>query len=265
MKYIESKNNILFKNIKKLLLKAKSRKDSQSFVVEGIKEIKICFEAEFNFIELFICSEILSKENLLFTNKKFSNTNITDLSLNLYKQLSYKEKGEGLLALVKSKSFELKNLILTKNPFILVAESPEKPGNIGAILRTADAAGVDAVIIANPKTELFNPNVIRSSLGSVFTTNIATGSSTEVIDFLLKNKINIYSTFIKKSIDFTSINYKGSCAIVVGTESSSLTNEWALKSTKLIKIPMKGKMDSLNLSVSAAIVIFEALKQRNVS
>ena len=201
MKHIESKNNILFKNIKKLLSKAKSRKESQSFVVEGVKEIKICFEAKFNFIELFICSEILSKKNLLFTNKNFSNTNITDLSLKLYKQLSYKKKGEGLLALVKSKSFELKNLILTKNPFILVAESPEKPGNIGAILRTADAAGVDAVIIANPKTELFNPNVIRSSLGSVFTTNIATGTSTEVIDFLIKNKINIYSTFIEKSID----------------------------------------------------------------
>ena len=156
-------------------------------------------------------------------------------------------------------------MILPKNPFILVAESPEKPGNIGAILRTADAAGIDAVIIANPRTELFNPNVIRSSLGSVFTAQIATGTSNEVIDFLLKNKINIYSTFIKKSIDFTSVNYKGPCAIVVGTESSSLTNEWALKSTKLIKIPMNGKMDSLNLSVSAAIVIFEALKQRNVN
>ena len=265
MKYIESKSNILFKNIKKLLSKAKSRKDSQSFVVEGVKEIKICFEEKFHFIELFICSEILSEENLLFTNKISLNTNTTDFSLSLYKQLSYKEKGEGLLALVKSKSFDLKDLILPKNPFILVAESPEKPGNIGAILRTADAAGINAVIIANPRTELFNPNIIRSSLGSVFTSNIATGSSSEVIGYLLKNKIKIYSTFIKKSIDFTSVDYKGSCAIVVGTESSSLTNEWALKSTKLIKIPMKGKMDSLNLSVSAAIVIFEALKQRNVN
>jgi RNA methyltransferase, TrmH family len=265
LKYIESKNNIVFKNIKKLLSKAKNRKDSQSFIVEGIKEIKICFDANYEFIELFVCSEILSKENLVFTNKISSNINTTDLSLSLYNQLSYQEKGEGLLALVKSKGFDLKNLILPKNPFILVAESPEKPGNIGAILRTADAAGIDAVIIANPRTELFNPNVIRSSLGSVFTAQIATGTSNEVIDFLLKNKINIYSTFIKKSIDFTSVNYKGPCAIVVGTESSSLTNEWALKSTKLIKIPMNGKMDSLNLSVSAAIVIFEALKQRNVN
>jgi|TARA_B110000503_G_scaffold112421_1_gene168522 RNA methyltransferase, TrmH family len=265
LKYIESKNNIVFKNIKKLLSKAKNRKDSQSFIVEGIKEIKICFDANYEFIELFVCSEILSKENLIFTNKISSNINTTDLSLSLYNQLSYQEKGEGLLALVKSKGFDLKNLILPKNPFILVAESPEKPGNIGAILRTADAAGIDAVIIANPRTELFNPNVIRSSLGSVFTAQIATGTSNEVIDFLLKNKINIYSTFIKKSIDFTSVNYKGPCAIVVGTESSSLTNEWALKSTKLIKIPMNGKMDSLNLSVSAAIVIFEALKQRNVN
>ena len=265
MKYIESKNNAIFKKIKKLLSKTKSRKDTRSFLVEGIKEIKICLKAKYNFIEIFICSEILSKEDFEFLKKNSTNICITDLSKNLYDQLSYKEKGEGLLALIKSKDFELDNLILPKNPFILVTESPEKPGNIGAILRTADAAGIDAVIIANPKTELFNPNIIRSSLGSVFTSQIATGSTDEVIKFLINNKIKIYSTFIKNSVDFTSVDYKGSCAIIVGTESSSLTKEWASKSTELIKIPMKGKMDSLNLSISAAIVIFEALKQRNAN
>ena len=122
---------------------------------------------------------------------------------------------------------------------------------------------MDAVIIANSKTELYNPNIIRSSLGSIFTSPIATGSSDEVINFLLKNKIKIYSTFIKDSVDFTSVNYNGGCAIVVGTESSALTNNWKLNSAESIKIPMKGKMDSLYLSVTAAIVIFEALKQRN--
>lgn len=263
MKIIESKNNIVFKNIKKLLSKPKSRINSNQFIVEGIKEIKLCFDGKYNFIELFICSEIISQKDLIDINNKFSKVEKTGLSKNLYNQLSYKNKGEGLLALVKSKEFKLKNLILPKNPFILVTESPEKPGNIGAILRTSDAAGLDAVIIANPKTEIYNPNIIRSSLGSVFTSQIATGSTDEVIDFLIKNKIKIYSTFIEESIDYTSVNYKGACAIIVGAESSSLTNQWKLKSSDLIKIPMNGKMDSLNLSVSAAIVIFEALKQRN--
>lgn len=263
MKYIESKNNVVFKRVKKLLSKSKKRKISKEFIVEGINEIKNCFEAKYQFLELFICSDILSREILFNINKSYPNIKKTDLSKNLFNQLSYKQKGEGFLALVRSKDFNLKNLILPNNPFILVAESPEKPGNIGAILRTADAAGIDAVIITNPKTELFNPNIIRSSLGSVFTSQIAIGSTDEVIDFLIKNNIKIYSLYIEKSIEYSTVNYTGSCAIVVGTESSALTNKWKLKSNKLINIPMKGKMDSLNLSVSAAIVIFEALKQRD--
>lgn len=263
MKHIKSKNNVQFKNIKKLLSKPKSRKNSNEFIVEGLRDIKKCFETKYNFIELFICSEILSQKDLIDINIALGKIKKIDLSKNLYDQLSYKQKGEGILALVKSKKFELKNLILPKDPLILVAESPEKPGNIGALLRTADAAGLDAVIIANSKTELYNPNIIRSSLGSIFTSQIATGSSDQVINFLLKNKIKIYSTFIKDSVDFTSVNYNGGCAIVVGTESSALTNNWKLNSAESIKIPMKGKMDSLNLSVTAAIVIFEALKQRN--
>ena len=145
-----------------------------------------------------------------------------------------------------------------------MAESVEKPGNIGALLRTVDAAGMDGLIIANPDTELYNPNTIRSSLGSIMTTQIAMDSSKNVIEFLKKkNNVKIYSTFVKKSINYTEINYSKSSAIVVGKESSSLSEIWREKSDKLIGIPMLGKMDSLNLSVCAAIVIFEGLKQRN--
>jgi TrmH family RNA methyltransferase len=122
---------------------------------------------------------------------------------------------------------------------------------------------MDAVVIANPKTEIYNPNIINSSLGSIFTLQIGVGSTKEVIDFLLKNNIKIYSTFIKDSVDYLKVKYGKACAVVIGTESNSLTNVWKSPTTELIKIPMKGKMDSLNLSVSAAIVIFEVLKQRN--
>ena len=261
MKYIESKNNDAFKNIKKLILKAKNRKILKTFVVEGFKEINLCLDSQHEIINLYVCSEIHIKNYNEFYNKN----NAVNLSLNLYNDLSYKKKGDGFLAVFRSKEFHLDSLIIPEKPFLLVAESPEKPGNIGAILRTADAAGVDAVIIANPKTEIYNPNIIRSSLGSIFTSQIGMGSTDEVISFLNKKKINIFSTAVKSSVDYCSVKYTGSCAIIIGTESDSLSDKWLNNSNKLINIPMKGKMDSLNLSVTAAIVIFEALKQRNAN
>lgn len=261
MKYIESKNNDIFKNIKRLLLKPKNRKNSKRFVVEGLKEIMLCLDCNYNLIELFVCSEIHNKKH----DDLYVKYKTTNLSENLYRELSYKEKGDGFLAIFRSKEFNLDQLILTENPFILVIESPEKPGNIGAVLRTADAAGIDAVIIANPKTEIYNPNIIRSSLGSIFSSQIGIGKTKEVIEFLKKNKIKIISTLIKNSVDYSSVKFTGPCAIIVGTESSTLSDDWINISDKLINIPMKGKMDSLNLSVTAAIVIFEALKQRNAN
>lgn len=174
-----------------------------------------------------------------------------------------KKNEDGILAIVQNKNNSIDDFKLSKNPYILVVESPEKPGNIGALLRTADAAGMDGLIIANPKTELYNPNTIRSSLGSLFSMQIATDSTENVINFLTKNDIQICSTYVEKSKNYLDINYSKPSAIVIGKESSSLTSVWRNKSDELISIPMKGKMDSLNLSVCAAIVIFEGLKQRD--
>tara|TARA_B110000438_G_scaffold160887_1_gene154153 strand:+ start:623 stop:1366 length:744 start_codon:yes stop_codon:yes gene_type:complete len=245
------------------LFKNNKRKASNSFIVEGKKNINLCHDFGFKFIEIIICSEIISDDNINYINNNYKNIIIYDFSLSLYQELIYKKKSDGLLALVKSKDNSLESFKISKNPYILIAESPEKPGNIGALLRTADAAGLDGLIIANPKTELYNPNAIRSSLGSIFTMQIATASTDEIIRFLKKNNIKIFSTFVKNSKNYLNINYKQACAIIVGTESSSLSKSWLLESDELISIPMKGEMDSLNLSVSAAIVIFEGLKQRN--
>ncbi|MDB4097512.1 RNA methyltransferase [Flavobacteriaceae bacterium] len=263
MKYISSKSNSIYKNISKLLFKNNKRKASNSFIVEGKKNINLCHDFGFKFMEIIICSEIISDDNINYVNNNYKNIIIYDFSLNLYQELIYKKKGDGLLALVKSKDNSLESFKISKNPYILITESPEKPGNIGALLRTADAAGLDGLIIANPKTELYNPNAIRSSLGSIFTMQIATASTDEVIRFLKKNNIKIFSTFVENSKNYLNINYEQACAIIVGTESSSLSKPWLLESDELISIPMKGEMDSLNLSVSAAIVIFEGLKQRN--
>jgi len=263
LKYISSKSNSIYKNVSKLLFKNNKRKASNSFIVEGKKNINLCHDFGFKFIEIIICSEIISDDNINYINNNYKNIIIYDFSLSLYQELIYKKKSDGLLALVKSKDNSLESFKISKNPYILIAESPEKPGNIGALLRTADAAGLDGLIIANPKTELYNPNAIRSSLGSIFTMQIATASTDEIIRFLKKNNIKIFSTFVENSKNYLNINYKQACAIIVGTESSSLSKSWLLESDELISIPMKGEMDSLNLSVSAAIVIFEGLKQRN--
>jgi TrmH family RNA methyltransferase len=148
------------------------------------------------------------------------------------------------------------------NPLILVAEAPEKPGNIGALLRTADAAGVDAFIIANPKTDLFNPNIIRSSVGCVFTNSIATGTAEEIITFLKEKNIQIYCAALQASKNYHLQNYTGPTAIVVGTEATGLSREWLEQSTQNVVIPMQGEIDSMNVSVAAGILIFEAKRQR---
>jgi len=166
----------------------------------------------------------------------------------------------------KSKNHELKALQLkSKNPLILVAEAPEKPGNIGALLRTADAAGVDAFLLANPLTDLYNPNIIRSSVGGIFTTTIATGTTQEIIDYLNGHNIAIYSAILQEAIPYTQANYTNPTALVVGTEADGLSETWRAASKAKVKIPMNGAIDSMNVSVSAGILIYEALRQRSIN
>ena len=184
----------------------------------------------------------------------------------MYEKIAHRETTEGVIAVAKTKDLSLKNLKLTtKTSLILVAEAPEKPGNIGALLRTADAANIDAVIIANPLTDLYNPNIVRSSVGGLFTVPIATGTSEDVIAYLKQHKIAIYSAILQESVPYDSINFKTASALVVGTESTGLSPIWRTESMANIQIPMEGEIDSMNVSVAAAILIFEAKRQRKLS
>ncbi len=215
-------------------------------------------------MELFFCPELYSEENLRNLLKTLDyEPEVTQIAGAVYEKIAYRGSTEGLLAVVKNKGLSLKDLELSEGNFlILVAEAPEKPGNIGALLRTADAARVDAVLIANPKTDIFNPNIIRSSVGCVFTTRIATGTTAEIIKYLQQKKVNIYSAALHASINYTQVDFTGSSAIVVGTESTGLSKEWLKNSTQNIIIPMQGEIDSMNVSVAAGILIFEAKRQR---
>ncbi|HRG18611.1 MAG TPA: RNA methyltransferase [Flavobacterium lutivivi] len=260
MKQIASVQNPFIKSLVQLQEKSKARKQSNSFLIEGIREIELAIKGNYEIETILICFEVIEKS---FNSSTFQSFNSIEISKEVYQKLAYRDTTEGILAVAKMKSHELKNLKLRKNPLILVMESIEKPGNIGAMLRTCDAAKVDAVIIANPKTDLYNPNMVRSSVGCLFTNQIAIGTTEEVIEYLQKEKINFYSATLQNSTSYHTQNYTKPTALVVGTEATGLTEPWREKSTQNIIIPMQGEIDSMNVSVAAAILIFEAKRQRN--
>ena len=256
MKYISSSSNKIIKRLTVLQSKSRERKKQQCFVIEGKRELSRALEMGYSLETIFYREDT----GIELFDKDFDAC--YEVSAKLFDRISIRSGSEEVLAIVKTINHDLENLDVNLESKILVLESPEKPGNIGAALRTADAAGVDAVFIADPRTEIYNPNIIRSSLGSIFTIQICLANTIEIINFFKAKKIRIFSTLIEKSIDYKSVNYKEPCAIIIGKESSSISKEWIENSDKLIKIPMKGKMDSLNLSITAAIVIFEASNQR---
>ena len=258
---ITSIQNPLIKEILQLQSKSRARKKSGLFVIEGKREISLAQKGGYQITTILFCNDILDETELNAFN---FDGEIIQINTIIYQKLAQRGSTEGIIAIAKSKSLNIENIkFKSKNPLILVAEAPEKPGNIGALLRTADAANVDAVLIANPRTDLYNPNIIRSSVGCVFTNQIATGSTSEIVEFLKKNSIDIYCAALSASKAYQTIDYTTPTAIVVGTEATGLSEEWLENTTQNIIIPMQGQIDSLNVSVSAAILIFEAKRQRN--
>ncbi|MDY7394242.1 RNA methyltransferase [Aureibaculum sp. 2210JD6-5] len=264
-KEITSTHNSFIKEIVQLQSKSRVRKNTGHFVIEGKREISLALKGNYKILQVLYCDEIYGGNSI--DNYQSEITRLparqVKISKEVYQKIAQRDSTEGIMAIAESKNFNLSSLQLrNKNPLILVAEAPEKPGNIGALLRTADAANVDAVLIANPITDMYNPNIIRSSVGCVFTNQIATGTTKEIIQFLESNSISIFCAALTASKSYETVDYTNPSAIVVGTEATGLSDEWLQKSTQNIIIPMQGQIDSLNVSVSAAILIFEAKRQR---
>lgn len=271
-KLITSTQNPFIRQLTQLKDKSRERKKSGTFLIEGVREISLALKGNYEIDTILFFPELFPIEQLnnLTTNVRLSaveaQLNITEISKEVYQKLAHRDTTEGILAVAKSKNHTITNLEFhQKKPLVLVAEAPEKPGNIGALLRTADAANVDTVIIANPKTDLYNPNIIRSSVGCVFTNQIAMGSTSEIIQFLKSKNINIYCAALQASVNYHTQDFTQPSAIVVGTEATGLSNEWLEYSKQNIIIPMQGEIDSMNVSVAAGILIFEAKRQRNFS
>ena len=239
--------------------KAKARQQTGTFLIEGQKEISLAFKGGYEIETILFYPEICSENEL---RKWSSSAELIEITKEIFEKLAYRDTTEGVIGIAKSKDLNLAKLKLSPNPLILIAEAPEKPGNIGALLRTADAAKLDAVIIANPKGDLYNPNVVRSSIGCLFTNQIATGTTSEIISFLKEHKIAIYCATLQNANSYTAEDYTIPTALVVGTEATGLSQEWRDAATKNVIIPMQGEIDSMNVSVSAAILIFEAKRQR---
>ena len=261
MKEITSIQNSYIKNLLKLQEKARERKKQGLFIIEGKREITLAISAGYKFDTILFFPNLISEDEVLHLFN--ANVNRIEISKEVYHKLAYRGSTEGIIAVTKAKNNSLENIQFnSKKPLLLIAEGIEKPGNIGALLRTADAANVDAVLIANPKSDLYNSNIIRSSVGCVFTNQIATGTSEEIIAFLQKNNISIYAATLQNSNEYYKENYMESSAIVVGTEATGLTDIWREAANQNVNIPMQGQIDSMNVSVSAAIILFEAKRQR---
>ncbi|MEO9569870.1 MAG: RNA methyltransferase [Polaribacter sp.] len=261
MKEITSIHNSFIKNLLKLQEKARERKKKGLFIIEGKREISLAIAAKYEFDVILFLPEIISENEILHIFN--SNVNRIEISKEVYQRLAYRSSTEGIIAVTKAKDFSLEKIQFKNDkPLILVAEGVEKPGNIGALLRTADAANIDAVFIANPKSDLYNANIIRSSVGCVFTNEIAVGTSKDIITFLKEKNVNIYAATLQNSNEYHKENYTHASAIVVGTEATGLTDVWREAASQNINIPMQGQIDSMNVSVSAAIIVFEAKRQR---
>lgn len=260
MKQIISIQNPYIKSLVQLQEKSKVRKQTGTFLIEGQREIMLAQNGGYELETILFLPELISENEIRQLTKQ--KAELIEISKEVYQKLAYRDTTEGILAVARTKSLQLSDLKLSENPLILVAEATEKPGNIGALLRTADAANLDAVIIANPKSDMYNPNVVRSSVGCLFTRQLAVGSTEEVIAYLKEKNIAIYCATLQDSTSYHTQNYTSSSALVVGTEATGLTEAWRNASTKNIIIPMQGEIDSMNVSVAAAILIFEAKRQR---
>ena len=257
IQFISSLQNQKIKQLVLLQQKSSERKRSGLFVVEGLRELRHCVSKGYEIDSLFFCSALLGEsiDDLLVA----SSYEVTE---QVYGKIAYRGSTEGVVAVMRMRHTALEDLQLSDRPLLVVLESVEKPGNLGAVLRSADAAGADAVIVCDPLTDLYNPNLIRASIGALFTVPTVAVSSEACIRFLKERGIRILTAQLQDSELYYDTDMTCGTAIVMGTEATGLTNQWREAADAHIRIPMLGQLDSLNVSVSAAILLFEAVRQR---
>lgn len=251
---IESFQNEKIKNVTKLLADNRFRKKSKVFVVEGQQENERALQYDFEPVEFFVCENIFKG--------KLPEGRIHHVSEKVYEKIAYRGSSEGIIGIYQTKENLLSSFIPKENSTVIIVEGVEKPGNLGAILRSCEAFGVDALIVADGKADFYNPNVIRSSVGCLFGMEVYDAGNEETFEFLQRNKFNIYTTLMDETAeDIYKRDFRQRSAVLFGTEHSGLSDFWMGKGKNTL-IPMAGSIDSLNLSNAVAITCYESLKQK---
>ena len=260
---ISSLQNPLIKQIQKLS-KSRERSKQNLILVEGLRECRLAIDEGFKVNRILFCDNYISDVALKHALNLTSSDNLVDVSPELFDTLVYRKGLPNCLGLLEPKIYSMDELRVTSNPLILVIDSIEKPGNLGAMLRTCDAAGVDAVFVCDPLTDVYNPNCIRASLGAAFTMKVIVCTAEDCIEWLKNNFINTFITYLESARNYTLEDYTEPTAIVVGSEAFGIKDIWLNTHLKHIIIPQFGKVDSMNVANSAAIIIYEAIRQRGL-
>ena len=260
---ITSLQNPKVKSVVKL--RDRRHRDLQGLMlIEGIRELTLALDSRINLESIFCCEKYFHNQNELTLIKHAQKNGATLIEVNkkVFRRIAFKEHPDGLLAVAHQPKLPIKKLVLAESPLLVVVVAIEKPGNLGAILRSADAAGVDGVIVCDQCTDIYNPNVVRSSIGTIFSTQVATGSSREVINWLKEKRILTVAASPGATKEYTDIDFRTPVAIVLGSEKLGLSDEWLNMVDKQASIPMHGQADSLNVATSTAVFLYEAIRQR---
>ncbi len=260
---ITSLSNKKIKNITLLMRKQSARKEQGLMVVEGEKEIGQALVSGVIVDSVFICHEIATDKALIEQcTAACPAENLFFITKDVFAKVAYRDDSGGIILLGKASYLLLEDITLPPNPLVVILENVEKPGNLGAVLRTCDAAAVDLLIICDPDTDIYNPNVIRSGIGCVFTQKVIASTSDDAITWLKKNNIAIFAAALQTEDFYHQADMAIPAALVFGTEATGLTEKWRHAADKIVKIPMLGTIDSLNVSNSVAIMVYEAKRQR---
>ena len=236
-------------------------------LVDGAREVRRALESRADVVEAFICEPLLAGEDAraaldALESRRIPTTSTTETA---FAKIAFGDRADGIVAVVRIPSLRLEDLGLPEEPLVVVIEGVEKPGNLGAVLRSADGAGADALIAASPRTDLLNPNAIRASAGTIFSVPIAAAPTAEVIDWLRARSIRIVAALVDAEPLYSDTDLTGGVAIAFGSEADGLTDAWQGDDIKAVRLPMRGIADSLNVSVSAAVVLYEARRQRDAN
>ncbi len=245
----------------------RQRRKEKRILIDGTREISRAVAAGVAVQEVFFCTELCRGQQVrqVLEDAARDGAELIEVSQAVFARLAFGQRAEGIVAVAALPSHRLEDLRLEENPLVAVLEDVEKPGNVGAVLRSADAAGISALILAAPRTDLFNPNAIRASLGTIFSMPVAAASAEEVLGWLRQHKLRIVAARVEGSAVYTEIDYRLPTALVFGSEAEGLSPLWSGDDIRAVRLPMKGAADSLNVSAAAAVMFYEALRQRSES